>query len=213
MTFEPKFPGTGRIEAFSDGVIAIILTIMVLDLRPPGHAIDHDSLYGLTNYLTPKLTVYAMSFIIVARIWVSHHQLVFAAAHTTPRLMWLNLLLLFFMSLIPFATGYLGEDPFRQLAVATYSTVLFLTASTFTWLRHYVTTRLRDEAHAGHLHPRLMRRSYMGMALYALGVPCAYFSIYVSYAIFILVPVMSFLNDMQWRGIQGDVGARAKDQG
>jgi uncharacterized membrane protein len=199
MSFEPTFPSTGRVEAFSDGVIAIILTIMVLDLRPPGRAIEHESLHGLANYLTPKLTVYAMSFVIVARIWVSHHQLLYAASHTTPRLMWLNLLLLFFMSLIPFATGFLGEDPFRQLAVATYSTVMFLTAATFTWLRHYVTTRLRDEEHAGHLHPRLMRRSIMGMAFYGLGIPCAYLSVYVSYALFILVPVISFLNDVRPR--------------
>jgi TMEM175 potassium channel family protein len=211
MSFTPTYPSTGRIEAFSDGVIAIILTIMVLDLRPPGHAIDHDTLLNLTSYLTPKLSVYAMSFVIVARIWVSHHQLLFAAAHTTPRLMWLNLLLLFFMSLIPFATGYLGEDPFRELAVATYSTIMFLTASTFTWLRYYVTTRLRNPEHAGHLHPGLMRRSYLGMALYALGVPCAYVSIYLSYLFFVLVPVISFLNDLQWRAKTIDAQMRARD--
>jgi TMEM175 potassium channel family protein len=213
MSFEPTFPSTSRVEAFSDGVIAIILTIMVLDLRPPGHAIDHDSLHGLMGYLTPRLSVYAMSFVIVARIWVSHHQLLFAASHTTPRLMWLNLLLLFFMSLIPFATGYLGEDPFRELAVASYSTVMFLTAATFTWLRYYVTTHLRDVEHAGHLHPDLMKRSYLGMALYALGVPCAYVSVYVSYLLFILVPVISFLNDMRPRGMPGEAGAPARDAG
>jgi TMEM175 potassium channel family protein len=200
MSFEPKFPSTTRVEAFSDGVIAIILTIMVLDLRPPGHEINHNTLAQLADYLTPRLTIYALSFVIVARIWVSHHQLLYAAAHSTPRLMWLNLLLLFFMSLIPFATGYLGEDPFRPLAVATYSTVMFLTASTFTWLRHFVVTYLQDEAHAGHLHPRLMRRSTMGMAFYGLGIPCAYLSVYVSYLLFILVPVISFLNDVRPRG-------------
>jgi uncharacterized membrane protein len=74
MSFEPKFPSTGRIEAFSDGVIAIIITIMVLDLRPPGHEISHNTLGHLAGYLAPKLTVYVLSFIIVARIWVSHHQ-------------------------------------------------------------------------------------------------------------------------------------------
>jgi uncharacterized membrane protein len=199
MTFEPKFLSTARVETFSDGVMAIILTIMVLDLRPPGHDIDHESLHGLVNYLTPKLTVYAMSFAIVARLWVSHHQLLYATSHTTPRLMWLNLLLLFFMSLIPFATGYLGEDPFRQLAVATYSSVMFLTASTFTWLRHYVVTSLRDEEHAMHLHPSMMKRSYLGMGLYGLGIPCAYVSVYLSYALFIVVPVLAMLNDVRPR--------------
>jgi uncharacterized membrane protein len=199
MSFEPKFPSTGRIEAFSDGVIAIIITIMVLDLRPPGHEISHNTLGHLAGYLAPKLTVYVLSFIIVARIWVSHHQLLYAASHTTPRLMWLNLLLLFFMSLIPFATGYLGEDPARPLAVATYSVVMFLTASTFTWMRYYVVTQLRDKEHAGHLHPRLMRRSLLGMAFYGLAIPCAYVSVYVSYALFIVVPVIAFLNDMRPR--------------
>jgi TMEM175 potassium channel family protein len=211
MSFAPKYPSTGRIEAFSDGVIAIILTIMVLDLRPPGHAIDHETIPKLITYLSPRLTVYALSFVIIARIWVSHHQLLYAASHTTPRLMWLNLLLLFFMSLIPFATGYLGEDPFRQLAVATYSTVMFLTASTFTWLRHYVLSRLRQQEHSMHLHPRLMRRSFLGMALYGLGIPCAYVSVYVSYVLFILVPIISFLNDMRPRNVRDGAGERGKD--
>ena len=210
MSFTPTFPSTSRVEAFSDGVIAIILTIMVLDLRPPGHTIDHEFLHGLANYLTPKLTIYAMSFVIVARLWVSHHQLLFAASHTTPRLMWLNLLLLFFMSLIPFATGYLGEDLFRELAVATYATVMFFTASTFTWLRHYVTYHLRNEEHAIHLHPSLMKRSYLGMTLYGLGIPFAFASVYVSYVLFIVVPVISMLNDLQPRTVFGDADAHRK---
>jgi hypothetical protein len=77
--------------------------------------------------------------------------------------------------------------------------VMFLTASTFTWTRYFVVTNLRDEEHAGHLHPRLMRRSILGMAFYGLGIPCAYVSVYVSYALFIVVPVISFLNDMRPR--------------
>ena len=199
MSFEPAFPSTGRIEAFSDGVIAIIITIMVLDLRPPGHEIDHEALAQLVRYLAPKLTVYILSFVVVARIWVSHHELLYAAAHTTPGLMWLNLLMLFFMSLIPFATGYLGEDPTRQLAVATYATVMFLTASTFTWMRLYVVTRLLDDKRADHLHPRLVRRSIIGMALYGAGIPCAYVSVYLCYALFIAVPVIACLNDVRPR--------------
>jgi len=199
MSDAPNYPSTGRIEAFSDGVIAIILTIMVLDLRPPGHDVDHNTLAGLTGYLTPRLTVYALSFIIVARVWVSHHQLLFATRHTTMQLLWLNVLLLFFMSLIPFATGYLGEDPERELAVATYSTVMFLTASTFTWMRYYVMTHLRHEEHTAHLHPQLLLRSYMGMAFYGAAIPLAYVSVYVSYVLFILVPILSTMNDFKPR--------------
>ena len=111
MAYAPRYPSTSRIEAFSDGVIAIILTIMVLDLRPPGIALDHDLLSALTAYLSPKLAIYAMSFIIIARIWVSHHQLLFASAHTTMRLLWLNVLLLFWMSLIPLQPATWAKTP------------------------------------------------------------------------------------------------------
>jgi uncharacterized membrane protein len=149
--------------------------------------------------------------VIIAGICVSHHQLLFAVSHTTLRLMWLNVLLLFVMSLIPFATGCLGEDPFRQLAVAIYSNVMFLTASTFTWLRPYVMSRLRHEEHATHLHPSLMRRSYLGMAFYGLGIPFAHISVYVSYALFVVVPIMSMLNDIKSDKARGDADVRAKD--
>jgi len=176
---------------------------MVLDIRPPGHAVDHETLPKLLAYLWPKLSVYALSFIAIARVWVSHHQLLFAARHTTMPLMWLNILLLFWMSLIPSATGYLGEDLDRPIAVATYSTVMCFTASTFTWLRYYVVTHLLHEEHSAHLHPHLIRRSTIGMALYGLGVPFAYVSVYVSYAAFILVPIISFLNDFQLRRSRG----------
>jgi TMEM175 potassium channel family protein len=199
MNTGQDYPSTGRIEAFSDGVIAIILTIMVLDLRPPGSSVDHESLTGLADYLSPRLIVYALSFIIVARVWVSHHQLLFAARHSTMPLLWSNVLLLFWLSLVPFATGYLGEDLDRSLAVATYATVMFLTASTFTWLRYYVMTRLRHDGHVSHLHPRLLRRSFMGMAFYAAAIPIAYVSVYVSYLLFILVPILSTLNDFKPR--------------
>ena len=211
MSFEPKYPSTSRLETFSDGVIAIILTIMVLELRPPGHAIDHDTLPKLVAYLLPRLSVYALSFIIIARIWVSHHQLLFAASHSTMRLLWLNMLLLFWMSLIPSATGYLGEDLDRPLAVATYSTVMFLTASTFTWLRYYVMAHLRHEEHSAHLHPLLLQRSIAGMVLYGLGIPFAYFSVYASYLMFILVPVISFLNDFRARSGTRDAAAHTTD--
>ena len=121
-------PGTSRIEAFSDAVIAILMTIMVLDLRPPGSELRHHTFVELVHYLTPKLTVYALSFVIIAKMWVSHHRLFCAATHVTTPLLWLNNLLLFWMSLIPFATGFVSEDQTRPIAVATYGTVLCLNA-------------------------------------------------------------------------------------
>jgi hypothetical protein len=132
MESASKLPGTSRVEAFSDAVIAILMTIMVLDLRPPGSELKHHTFAELVHYLTPKLTVYALSFVIIAKMWVSHHRLFCAAKHVTTRLLWLNNLLQFWMSLIPFATGFVSEDQTRPIAVATYGMVLCLNAFSFT---------------------------------------------------------------------------------
>jgi uncharacterized membrane protein len=178
-------------------VIAIILTIMVLDLRPPGSEFKHDTLSALATYLTPKLICYALSFVIVAKIWVSHHRLFCAVSHTTTPLIWLNSLLLFWISLIPFATGFLSDDPSLPLAVATYGAVLFLSASSFTLLRYYVSTRLLREGEA--LHPHLIRYSLAAMGLYGLGAVLAYVSVHLSFALFILVPIISIPIDRDRR--------------
>ena len=190
MESASKLPGTGRIEAFSDGVIAILMTIMVLDLRPPhGRELRQDTFAELVHYLTPKLTVYALSFVIIAKMWVSHHRLLCVATHVTMPLLWLNNFLLFWMSLIPFATGYVSEDPARPISVATYGTVLALNAFSFTLLRHYVVTH---QAHSrDDIHPHIMRYSIGAMVLYALGAAVAPVSTYLSFALFILVPIMS----------------------
>jgi uncharacterized membrane protein len=193
--------GTGRIEAFSDGVIAILMTIMVLDLRPPGHQLKEHSFSELVDYLTPKLIVYALSFAIIAKMWVSHHKLFCAASHTTTPLIWLNNLLLFWMSLIPFATGFLSEDPARPLAVATYGTVLCLNASSFTLLRYYVVTHLRRDGEG--VHPHLLRYSLAAVALYGLGAWLAFVSVHLSFALFILVPFMSIPIDRDSRIVAG----------
>jgi uncharacterized membrane protein len=192
-----KSPGTTRVEAFSDAVIAIALTIMVLDLRPPGGEFKHGSFAELADYLAPKLTVYALSFAIIAKMWVSHHRLFNLAPYATTSLIWLNNLLLFWMSLIPFATGFLSEDPSRPLAVATYGTVLCLNASSFTLLRYYIVTHLRPDG--ADIHPHLLRYSIGAVALYALGAALAYVSVNLSFALFVLVPIMSIPIDRDRR--------------
>jgi uncharacterized membrane protein len=197
MKSSSQLPGTSRIEAFSDAVIAILMTIMVLDLRPPGHELKHHTVAELVHYLTPKLTVYALSFVIIAKMWVSHHRLFYAAKHVTTPLLWLNNLLLFWMSLIPFATGFVSEDQTRPVAVATYGAVLCLNAFSFTLLRHYVVTHLCPGGQD--IHPHIIRYSIGAMALYALGAALAYVSTYLSFVLFILVPIMSIPIDRDRR--------------
>jgi uncharacterized membrane protein len=190
---EGNQPGTGRIEAFSDGVIAIIITIMVLNLKLPDGAAERGLWQGILVPLAPVLISYLDSFIVVGVMWVNHHQLIPTAPIATRSLMWWNNNLLFWMSLIPFVTSIVGQRPFLPLAVALYGFVLAGCMLGFVLLRLHIQrvtkTRAVIEAH----HARALRKSMLGTALYAASVPLAYVSVYISMAIFAIVPAMFFL--------------------
>ncbi|MDE1949487.1 MAG: DUF1211 domain-containing protein [Burkholderiales bacterium] len=115
--------GKGRIEAFSDGVIAIIITIMVLDLKVP-HGDGLDALVPLL----PALLTYVLSFVYVGIYWNNHHHLLHACSRVDGRVLWANLHLLFWLSLFPFATGWMGENHFHALPSAGYGVVLLMAA-------------------------------------------------------------------------------------
>jgi uncharacterized membrane protein len=112
-----------RLEAFSDGVLAIIITIMVLELKVP-HA---DDLHSLKS-LFPVFLSYVLSFIYIGIYWNNHHHMLHAVTHINGRVMWANMHLLFWLSLVPFASGWMGENNFTQLPVAVYGIVLFMNA-------------------------------------------------------------------------------------
>jgi uncharacterized membrane protein len=116
----------GRLEAFSDGVLAIVITIMVLELRPPEGAAFED-LFALW----PKLLAYAMSFAYIAIYWVNHHHLFQAVRTVSGRVLWANILLLFALSLVPFATAWMGEHDFGPNTVAVYNLVLIMPAFSY----------------------------------------------------------------------------------
>lgn len=120
---------TSRMEAFSDGVIAIIITIMVLELRPP-----HDTSIKSLLPLVPVLLSYVMSFIYIGIYWNNHHHLIHAAQHVNGSVLWANLHLLFWLSLIPFATAWMGENHFTQWPVVLYGVLLLCAALSYTIL-------------------------------------------------------------------------------
>jgi uncharacterized membrane protein len=192
---EHNQPGTGRIEAFSDGVIAIIITIMVLNLKMPEGAANRD-LEGFLVPLAPVLLSYVMSFIVVGVMWVNHHQLIPTAPIATRPLMWWNNNLLFWMSLIPFVTGFLGQNPFLPLAVALYGFVLAGCMLGFVLLRLHIQRVTKSRAVIDAHHARALRKSILGTALYAASVPLAAFSVYLSMAIFVIVPGMFFVPEV-----------------
>jgi len=178
---------TNRLEAFSDGVIAVIITIMVLELKVP-HIMTTDALLTVV----PSLLVYGMSFGVVAIFWVNHHHLVEKCRYADPALLWSNNNLLFWMSLIPFSTAYLGENCHAPLAVATYGAGLTLTAAAFTLLQIVVGRQdLQDEARKLFFQ-RLNRKAAFSTGLYAASVGLAFVSVNVAFAIFVLIPLLYF---------------------
>lgn len=115
--------GKGRLEAFSDGVLAIIITIMVLELKVP-----HGASLETLSPLIPSFLCYVLSFIYVGIYWNNHHHLLHAAKHVTGSVLWANLHLLFWLSLFPFVTGWMGENHFEALPSAIYGVVLLMAA-------------------------------------------------------------------------------------
>jgi len=179
---------TSRLEAFSDGVIAIIVTIMVLELRAPSQPT-----WPALLKIAPVFLSYGLSFLVAAIMWVNHHHLIHAVRMVTARLLWSNLNLLFWMSLVPFVTDFLGKNYRQPMAVALYGLNLALCGSAFYILR---TELVRQDSSDGNLldyHLGMQRKNAFSTALYAASVPLAYVSIYASFFIFVLIPAMYFL--------------------
>jgi len=179
---------TARLEAFSDGVIAIIITIMVLELRPP-----HDvSLAGLRPLL-PVLSSYVLSYIFLGIYWSNHHHLLHAAQHVDGRVLWANLHLLFWLSLIPFVTAWMGENHFTTWPVALYGCVLLLSAIAYTIL---VRTLLASPDNA--LLADALGSDFKGkisMVGYVVAIPLAFVHPLVACLLYILVAVLWLIPD------------------
>ncbi len=178
---------TNRLEAFSDGVIAIIVTIMVLELRAP----SQPTLAALWK-VAPVFISYGLSFLVVAIMWVNHHHLIHAVHDVTARLLWSNLYLLFWMSLVPFVTDYLGKNYREPLAVALYGLDLTLCASAFYLLRMILIRQDHHDSGLKEYHASIQRKNVFSGTLYFLSVPLAYVSVYASFFIFALIPAMYF---------------------
>jgi uncharacterized membrane protein len=183
--------GKGRLEAFSDGVIAIIITIMVLELKVP-----QDGSAKALLALTPVLLSYALSFLVVAIMWVNHHHLIHVIPRVDGALLWWNNHLLFWMSLVPFSTAFLGGHSRSPLAVSLYAANLSLTALSFVTLRTAVARRDAERLDL-HLHQR--RKNLMSLGLYLSAIPLAQVSVWVSYGVFVLVPALYFMPE---RGLE-----------
>ena len=182
--------GLGRVEAFSDGVIAVIVTIMVLELKAP----ENGDLGALLKLKLPLLN-YFLSFLVVAIFWVNHRVILGLVRHVDPPVLWWNNALLFWMSLIPFATAYMGQSNAAPLSVAVYGGLFAITASAFALLRYAIAQQHKEDTKLSRYHKRMHVKDIVGIVLYALTVPLAFVSVRASFAIFILIPLSYFLPD------------------
>lgn len=181
--------GKGRLEAFSDGVIAIIITIMVLELKVP-HGADLAALQPLV----PVFLSYVLSFVYVGIYWNNHHHMLHASTVVDGTVLWANLHLMFWLSLIPFATGWMGENHFAPLPVALYGATLFLASVAYFILEHTLIARNpKDRILAKAVGKD--RKGIASMALYFLAVPLAFVAVWVSFTLLVLVAILWFLPD------------------
>ncbi len=178
-----------RLEAFSDGVIAIIITIMVLELKVP-----HGDDWSAVQPLIPVFLTYVLSFIFLGIYWNNHHHLLQAADTVSGRVLWANLHLLFWLSLVPFVTGWMGENDFAQLPVALYGVVLWMSG-----LAYYILTQTlvahhgRDSIISTALGRRVKEIS--SLVAYSVAILFAFVNTGISLAIYVLVAIMWLIPD------------------
>ena len=179
---------TGRVEAFSDGVIAIIITIMVLELRPP-----HDASIAGLRPLLPVLGSYVMSYIYLGIYWNNHHHLLHAAQHVDGRCLWANLHLLFWLSLIPFVTAWMGENHFTTWPVALYGGVLLCAA-----IAYFILVRALLASRGNKLLASALGSDFKGkisIVIYAVAIPLAFVRASLAFALYVLVAIMWLIPD------------------
>jgi uncharacterized membrane protein len=179
----------GRLEAFSDGVIAILLTIMVLELKIP-HGADWQSL----SPLLPVFLTYVLSFIYLGIYWNNHHHMLYAAERINGKILWANMHLLFWLSLVPFVTGWMGENHFAPLPTAIYGVVLLLAAVAYTILQNLI---IAHQGSASKLEAAIGNdlKGKLSMALYILAIPLAFVHQWISDALYVLVALMWLIPD------------------
>ncbi len=181
--------GKNRLEAFSDGVIAIIITIMVLEMKVP----HGDSLAALQPLL-PVFLSYLLSFVYLGIYWNNHHHMLHTIRKVTGPMLWANLHLLFWLSLIPFATGWLGQNQFANVPMALYGAVLLLAALAYYLLQQLIIASQGADS----ILKKAVNRDWKGKLsplCYAVAIPLAFVSRWISLALYVFVALIWLIPD------------------
>ena len=186
---ERHLMGKGRLEAFSDGVIAVILTIMVLEMKVP-HGTQVEDLMPMW----PVFLSYVLSFVYVGIYWNNHHHLMHAIDHVTGGILWANLHLLFWLSLVPFVTGWMSENHFAPLPTSLYGFVLIMCGTAYYFLSrclifiHGKTSTLARSVGSD-------RKGLISLVIYAVAIPLAFVQPWIAFAMYCGVAAIWFVPD------------------
>ena len=179
----------GRLEAFSDGVFAIIITIMVLELHPP-----EGSSFADLKPLIPKLISYGLSFTYVAIYWNNHHHMFQVVKHVNGRVLWRNIFLLFCLSLVPFVTAWMGENHFSATPVALYGVVLLMAGTAYYLLIHSL-IQLHGENSLLAVSIGNDFKGKISVVIYAVGILVSFFNSWISFALYCCVAFLWVIPD------------------
>jgi len=180
---------TRRLEAFSDGVIAIIITIMVLELRVP-----HESSLKALRPLLPVFLTYILSFIYLGIYWNNHHHLLHATKQVSGGILWANLHLLFWLSLVPFVTGWMGENHFEAGPNALYGFVLLMAGTAYSILQRAIVARHGRDSLLGIAIGRDLKGN-LSMMLYAAAIGLSFLNVWIATALYVAVALMWLVPD------------------
>ncbi len=178
-----------RLEAFSDAVIAIIITILVLELKIP-----HGADWAALRPLTPVFLTYVLSFIILAIYWNNHHHMLHAASRINGRILWANMHLLFWLSLTPFVTGWMGENHYQPLPTALYGVVMLAAAIAYTILQNAIIAHHGSESILASAVGR-DGKAKLSLASYASAIPLAFLNPWISIGLYVFVAAMWLIPD------------------
>ena len=189
--------GKNRLEAFSDGVLAIIITIMVLELKVP-----HGNDTAVLEPLIPVLLSYVLSFVYVGIYWNNHHHLLHTVQQVRGPVLWANLHLLFWLSLFPVTTGYMGENHFAATPTALYGVVLLMAGVAYFILQHAIIASQGENS----LLARALGndiKGKMSVLLYAAAIPVAFWYPWISNATYVLVALIWLVPDRRIERVMG----------
>jgi uncharacterized membrane protein len=196
----------GRLEAFSDGVVAIIITIMVLELHVP-----HGNNIADLLPLLPVFLSYVLSFVYIGIYWNNHHHMIYVVDKINGAVLWANLNLLFWMSLIPFATAWMGENHFSKWPVILYGAVLLMNGLSFNLLCYLLIREAGDDSPLAAALTKDWKGS-TSVIIYSVAIALAFFNAWIAFGLYVLVAIMWFIPDRRIEQMVKDTRSKISEK-